>query len=769
MNTVKKAVFQLFLYAVVMALSVASLLAQIPNNSWRDHLAYNSAHQIAITPEKVFCAMNSGGMLSYHKSSNEITKVSKVTGLSDINISALAYSDDMEVLVIAYESGNIDLLTGDGVFNLPDIKNKRIRGSKTINTITVHETSAFLSCNFGIVHIDLERQEVKDTYLFGPNGSSIKVNDVAIMNNFIYSATEMGLYKADLNAPNLVDFNYWIRLTNLPESDGVFTIVEFFNNQVFTVYKSLSGDQCLRINNDDSWNNWNPVNDTLINSLRNFNNRLSVVTTDLINFYNTSLTNVKQLSIIYGRDAAWDLDDNVYAAADFKGFLKYTNGQGESNITVTGPRFNTTSYIHPKGDHVWIGSGSRENPYTNGAAYNFNNERWTTLSVGYTTGLDSIWNFYRFAYHPTNENNVFGSCIFFALTEIDDYQVVKIHDMSNTPVFQQNIEPGVGIRFMDIEFDKNGNLWALQDITVQPVFVLKNDGEWEHLNFKSSLMNSVTGWRAITVTENNQIWFLSRRNGITVIQQQADGSFLERTFSIRNQNNELLSEAFSMAEDKEGDIWIGTNKGPIVYKTGSQIFEQEEVIGNQILLPRNDGSGLGDFLLDYESVTDIFVDGGNRKWLATASSGAFLVSPDGKNTLRSFNEENSPLLSNNIISVGVHEKTGEVLFSTSEGLVGFMGSATLGLDDFKDVYVFPNPVRPGYEGNIIISGLIEDASVKITDISGNLVHETTSLGGQAVWNGKDFNGRRVHTGVYLVFMTNSDGSKTHITKLVFIH
>jgi flagellar basal body rod protein FlgG len=149
-------------------------------------------------------------------------------------------------------------------------------------------------------------------------------------------------------------------------------------------------------------------------------------------------------------------------------------------------------------------------------------------------------------------------------------------------------------------------------------------------------------------------------------------------------------------------------------------------------------------------------------------SGVFLLSEDGKKTIENFRIENSPLISNNVSGIGIKEN-GEVFFATSMGLISFKGIATTGRDVYSNVYVYPNPVRPDYTGNITITGLIENSNVKITDISGNLVYETTSLGGQAVWNGHNFNGNKVATGVYLIFLSTEDGGKSHITKLLFMH
>ncbi len=744
--------------------------AQIPNGTWRDHLCYSRAHTIAITPNKVFCAMNTGGMLCYDKESGEKTKYSKVTGLKDVNISALSYSEEENMLIVGYENGNVDFITNDDIINLPDIKRKSLQTSKTINDITCYENYAFLSCQFGLVQIDLENQEIKDTYMFGESGSMIIVYDAAIFNNYIYAATENGIYKASLDAENLVDYNYWSHLENLPSDTTDYEIIEKYNNELFAVYNSDRGEKIIIIDSSDSYSSWEPISDTAIYQISAYNDLLSIVSTNNTYFFNSSLNISKTLTLTNGRDAKQDSDGTIYAAASFLGFYRFPSGDTEGTVLhVNGPRFNTTSSISTSGDQVWVGSGSDNNPWVNGAAYNFSDENWTSMSSGYTVGLDTVGNFYKFVYDPNDNSLVYATSMRYGLYGFRDYEIVESYTRNNTDILKNNITSYVDVRFQGIDFDSDGNLWAIQDITIQPVFLMNSDKEWEHLDLNSSLLNTNTEWNDLLVTSSGQIWLLARKGSIVVLQPQSDGSIDEVQFSIVSSGGESFSRSYCLAEDKNGWIWVGTNSGPVIYSNADYIFDSESITCSLITISRNDGTGLGDNLLAYETVNDIYVDGGNRKWLATENSGLFLVSDDGQETLHSFNEDNSPLYSNDVISVAVNEETGEVFISTGNGLLGYMGQATEATDDFSNVYVYPNPVYPEYEGDITISGTIEEAYVRITDISGNIVYETTSLGGQAVWNGYNYEGQRVKTGVYLVFMTNEDGSKTETTKLVFIH
>jgi hypothetical protein len=236
---------------------------------------------------------------------------------------------------------------------------------------------------------------------------------------------------------------------------------------------------------------------------------------------------------------------------------------------------------------------------------------------------------------------------------------------------------------------------------------------------------------------------------------------------VKDTENKVISSIYSIAEDLDGNIWVGTDQGPAIYYNPGQVFS-EDPRAYRIKVPRDDGTGLADYMLGTEIISSIAVDGANRKWLGTFSSGAYMLSADGSKKLANYTEENSPLYSNTIASIALDDKTGDVWFGTAKGVISVRGDATVGGEEFKNVYTFPNPVRSGFIGNVTITGLMRDSNIKITDVSGNLVFETVSDGGQASWNLKTYNGDRVSTGVYLVFCSSSDGTATYITKMLVI-
>jgi hypothetical protein len=368
---------------------------------------------------------------------------------------------------------------------------------------------------------------------------------------------------------------------------------------------------------------------------------------------------------------------------------------------------------------------------------------------------------------PDNNNHCFISTWGGGLLEYENNILVHQYNDSNSPL--QTIIPGKPyVRICGLAMDKLRNLWITQTEVSGSIKVLKPDGNW--------IVNPVTidapTIGDIIIAKNGFKWIvLPRGYGLFILDDKNTPEVFSddryKKILVKNDENKVVSLVYSIAEDIDGNIWVGTDQGPLIYYNPEKVFDTD-INASRIKVPRNDGSGLASYLLENEMITSIAVDGANRKWLGTNNSGAHLVSPDGTVQLRNYNEQNSPILSNSILSLAVDNKTGDVWFGTSAGIQSVRGDATTGGESFAKVYTFPNPVREDFTGNVTISGLMKDTQIRITDISGNLVYETVSDGGQATWDLKTYNGKRVSTGVYLVFCASSDGSQSTVTKMLVI-
>ncbi len=743
--------------------------AQIPNGTWRDHLPYKQGERLAEYGDRVFCATGGGGLFSFSTRDNSIEKYSKISGLSDADITAIGYSGDTRTFMIGYRNGNLDAVVGDSIFNIPDIKRKMISGEKSINQFFFNGQYAYLACGFGIVVCDLSRQEIKDTYIFGPGGTQIWVNDITSDGQNLYASTVQGIYKASLDNPNLVDFNAWQRLENLPDPGAAYRFLAWFGNHLFTVYHNpVSGyDEIIQISESD-WTVWSQSYNDTFEYLGEQHGYLVFCSLLRTKVYSSQEQLVRDDRTYYARHALFDSKQGLWYADPENGIIKLDQAGNGTVIFPDGPAYRDAGDIEILGGNLWAGGGTAATQWSGYGAYSFSQEKWSSYNRNTIPELKDFLNISEITIDPLDLGHVIGGSYGYGIAEFNDGGLTDIID--ETDGVLQPV-PGYGsgyVRVTGVDFDAGGQLWISTSNSEQAVYRRKPGSILEPVELEYSGFGISTNVGDIMACTSGQIWLLIE-NGILVFQENSGNSWQERFFAVRNQVPNLLDRVYSAAEDKEGNIWIGTNKGPVVYFNTSAIFTDDVVAGYQPEIPRNDGTSFVDLLLSTEKINAIAVDGANQKWLATEKAGVFLVSPDGKKEIYHFTEENSPLFSNNVQTIAVNDKTGEVFFGTERGMISFRGRATEGGDDFGNVYVFPNPVRETYAGDITVTGLAANVNVKITDISGNIVFETTALGGQAVWDGRNFRGDRAQTGVYLVFCTNEDGSSTLVTKLLLIH
>eukprot|EP01034_Spumella_vulgaris_P000294 gene294-390_t len=304
--------------------------------------------------------------------------------------------------------------------------------------------------------------------------------------------------------------------------------------------------------------------------------------------------------------------------------------------------------------------------------------------------------------------------------------------------------------------DANGALWVGMSYTQRPLAVRRPDGTWK--SFSVPGVGSSDGINVVKALDNGDIWISVRGKGIYAIRHDDEYNLLTAYKNINTNNGSgLLPSGYvqSIVEDQDGEVWVGTENGFIIFYSPEAVLGNTGFNGVQPVIKATDGNN--EKLLDGVSVRNIFVDGGNRKWMATYGAGAYLMSADGYKILQHFQRANSPLLSDNLLSVTVHPTEGNVYFGTEIGIVSYRGDATDATSEFsEEVYAFPNPVRPEFTGPITIKGLAQNSELKITDISGQLIYQTTANGGTATWSGNNFAGQRAKTGVYLVFASNED-------------
>jgi len=769
-------------YLLICALFFISLIrinAQPVVGEWTDYQSYASAKNVVDTGEKIYC-VTEGGLFSYDKTDNSIQKMSGISGLSDSGVERIAYNKENNTLLIAYQNANIDLLIGNQIFNLSDIKRKQIPANKTINNILFSGNLAYLSCGFGIVVINLERKEIKDTYIIGNDGDYLNVQDMATDGNYLYAATVNGIYKANATEPNLQNYNNWIRETSIPHSVSKFRNIEFFDGKIIANYSpdlwasdeiyQLNGGTWLRILPECSY-----VADITTN-----NDYIVLSGQEEVSVFNKSFERVKYVqkyplpgfenTIIYSSSAVLDSQNILWVAYKNQGLLKI--GTQAEKITPEGPSNNQVFSLSMNGQDLWISSGGRKNDWNNldsDPVVQLNREG--SWSVFNREGFPELKNFNDMvcvAADPNNPDHFFAGSWGGGVIEFDAGKFIKRYNNFNSSLQTQlPSDPNAAyVRIGGMAYDSKGTLWVTNTGVAKVISAFKPDGTTQAFEI-TRIANKFIG--KVVVTKDDDKWIVvPRGNGLYVLNSENNVSKEQKVVAkFSDVYLTDMNDVYAMVEDLKGEIWVGTSMGVAVFSNPEKIWAEATMYASRPGLDMNDT--FFHPLLEKEIVTAIAVDGANRKWFGTKASGVFLISENGETELEHFNAENSPLPDNEITDIAINQKTGEVFIGTPSGLISYMGEATAGNDVFTDVYVYPNPVRETYEGSIVIKGLVEDTNVKITDISGNLVYKTNSLGGQAIWDGKNLNGNRCKTGVYLIFMTDPLGEKTKITKLLFIH
>lgn len=771
--------FKLLVFGAL-ALATSLRAQEVAIGVWQHHLPNRRIVSIAETPDKIFAA-TPYGIVEYDLKEESVRKIDKVQGLSDFGINVIRYHSGLGLLIIGYQNGTVDILKNHKVYSVPDIRQANILGSKAINDIFLDGNQAYLSCDFGVVILDLRQLVILDTWYIGPQGSMLNVLGLTKTATHWYAATEAGLLRAASNAPNLADFQYWNKESGLPSSAGKYTHVAAFQDKVIANFSGSISD-VVYVLEDGSWRLFDPLGDGYgqrKRSIRVSHGKLLISAASRIDVFDQDLSLMNSITqYLGGTPNLWDaiLDQNqVYRIGDdYHGLVSLLPDGSQQTTVLSGPLTANAFDVLVHGAYLWVApgalTGNWQNTWNGDGMFLRRQSDWTWFNRFALPQMEDVRDIHQVSPDLRNPDKVYAASWSDGLLEFDGVQgLVNIYNHTNSSLERRS---GVNdwVRVGGSAMDREGNLWVTNSEADRFLSVRKANGQWMGFNSNGLVANSQTVG-GIVVDNNQQKWIVLPRNGgIVVFKERSLDN--PNTFDIRKLTTQTGSGALPsnnvthLAKDNDGYIWVGSDNGVVVFYTPQQALTAANYEAQPIIVVQD---GFGARLFDKQRVNCITIDGANKKWFGTASSGAFLMSPDARETLLHFNTQNSPLPSNNILSIHIAPQTGEVFFATDRGLVSWRGFATQGTATHTEVLAFPNPVRPGYQGYIAVKGLVTNARVKITDINGNLVHDSFAEGGQLVWNGQDLHGRRPASGVYLVFSTNADGTETLVTKILFLN
>ena len=771
--------FPLFKLLILLLLP-SVLFSQIAIGEWRDHLPYSNTIGVADAGNLVYCA-TPYSLFYLDKAENSIHRLTKVNGLSDIGISKISYNETYETLLIAYTNANIDLIKGNTIVNISDIKRKPILGNKTINNIMFIDNLAYLACGFGIVVLDIVNEEFPEPiYYIGPDGSQINVLDVTFGMDSLFAATEAGIYKANINSPNLADYTSW-NVDQRLYPNAFFNEIEFFNgNLAINNYNEGYGRDTTFLYDfaAKQWGYFPGANYFTKNSIKVAYDQLLLTSGGTVDIFNTSFEKIYNIyypneRFLDAQDATID-SDGVKWIADFGwGLIKTQNGNSADFIQPNGPFSASVFDMSLQSGLLWVAAGGRSSTwgklYSKDGLYSFENETWHSYNKtnGYSA-FDSISDIVCVAIDPFSPNRVYAGTWQSGVIEFVDGQITNIFDDSNSSLEKWPAANYIAIS--GLAFDSNNNLWVANSGAGSLISVKEPNGNWTSFQLGSGANGTDIG--KMMVDSYGQKWVMMRTDhsllvfsdNNTISDPTDDGT---RILSNIAGNGDLPgNKVFSFVQDLDGELWLGTDEGIGIIYSPENVFTGGNFDAQRPLV---EVGGYVQYLLESETVTAIAADGANKKWIGTERAGVFYLSADGIEEIHHFTAENSPLYSNSINNIEINGKTGEVFFGTDRGVISYKSTATPGGPTNSGVVAYPNPVREGYAGTIAIKGLVNNADVKITDVSGTLIFATRAEGGQAVWDGKGFNGSKAHTGVYMVFATDDKGEETIVTKILIIN
>lgn len=762
---------------ILTLLLVLTCLSSVSQNvgTWADHLPYSKAFMLAESPEEIFVSTEQG-VYAFNKTYEDLRRISKTNVLNDVGVSAIYYDNASSTLIVGYINGNIDLVRDGEAENLPFIKlSQSINGDKQINKIIKDGSNVYLATSFGIVVLDLSKDEIKENYFLGPGNTNLQINDLCFTTDSIYAATEAGLFSADKNSSFLADLNQWTKMSY--EDGNNITNCSTLNDSVYMV--SVVGGNPLLHKYNGIWDTVNIGVHTEINALNTKNSKLYINHEDSLIIYDGNGIQEDVFMLYQGEfNANLPTGNKVYIASERYGLVSYeTTTAIWKRYQPSGPVSNRSYKINIVDNAVWIAGGRAANGfyanvYDQPEVSSFIEGDWQKYSLIETSFFrdSSVFDIVDVAVDPEDPTHCFAATMSNSgLLELKNGVVINNfgpHNSSLEPNLLIN-DPNKG-DVTALKYDEEGVLWVANKFSDKHLHAYY-EGQW----YAYDLGNFGNDLRCfeIDIDSYGNKYLMSPLHGVIIFNHNEtldDPSDDDVTILKTGvgQGDLPTLDVRSIAVDLEDRVWIGTEQGPAVFYNAADPYTSSDNDVQQILV---DGGENIEVLLKNNEITAIAIDGANRKWIGTATGGLFLLSADGQEEVLHFTETNSPLFSNAIVCLEINHETGEVWIGSSGGVQTYYSDATQGLVDFSDdIGIYPNPVRPEYSGPIVIQGLMRDSDVKITDITGNLVYSTVSVGGQATWDGISIEGNRVSTGIYLVFVTNEDGSRDEVGKIAFV-
>jgi ligand-binding sensor domain-containing protein len=715
----------------------------IPLGSWRTHLSYRQAQHLAVAGHRIFCA-TPNSLFYLDREDNSVNPLTRSHGLSQMDFSTIAWNPHSSQLLIGYQNGNLDILQEQSVTNFDIIKNSTIAASKTIRHISFLNSTAYLSTPFGVVVLDLGNYQARETYQnLGPQGQVLSVSGSAVYQDSLFLATQQGIIAGALTkGDNLMDFNNWHRFgaeDNLP-------LEAFHHTSASESGLFAATDQEIYFYQNGSWLKIHEVS-SQIRSLTAEGKQLLFTTSDAGLYSWQNQSGIQKITLPENASphvAATSTEGDLWIADNANGLLSYRQGNFEY-IIPNGPLANQFQKLYSVQNKLLALPKETEgfSIFEQGQWKNITGKDFPELkNIRFN---DVVFNLLNEKYYFATQEN--------GLMEWDGDQNFHFYRSQDAGVTLEHD----GLSYLSL--DANGNLWMIYAQGQKSLHQLTSQGEWKSYSLG---LSSSTEINNLLADAYGNVWMtLSDISQPGLLAFNPESRAIKEFSSTNTSGDGLPSKhIYKLTLDYEGMLWLTTDDGVAYLPYPSSVFEENSTsvitpIYNQYPLLRD------------QEVYSIQVDGGNRKWMGTGQD-LWLFNDLGEESIAHFTVENSILPSEKVLELAITETNGELFIATDNGMVSYRSGATRGQDLHQQVKIFPNPVPPAFDGQVGISGLANDAIVKITDAAGNLIRELQAQGSTTNWDVKNEFGQKVQSGIYLVFSATEDGEDTYVGKIAVV-
>lgn len=745
--------------------------------SWKVYPSFSTVNSISVSGNSVYTATLGG--LFYVEEGEIGEQITTMEGLYQSNPEHVIFDEAHQQILAGYIDGTIDVIDIESgqIDRIEDIQRVTRFNSKSINGFEIYEGRLYIATSFGIIVYDLENLLVEDNFLkLGAFNIGTQVNEIDIVSDSIYAATTQGIAVGNLNE-NLVQSDYW---QNYTEADGLpvnlVDNVKVFNGTIYalveeSIYTQENGTWNLNTDFPESGNRVLERNTNSQTLATATNTRITILDEQ----GNTETRNLPLESSI---SVLMLLNEAIYFGTSNEGlgFLEGLNAAPEYYLP-SGPYLNFFNEILAS-DTALIATSTQEFPSINPlntfrGYYIFSGDEWNNFNVNTNETIDQSRFVMAYSLGENNSSYFFGSWGSGLVKHDKATNEITHYDRSNSSLLGIDENQNY-IVISDLDRDAQNNMWAISYGADFPMYVQMNGTE-EWIPFRG--LSGDDNYYKLFVDAFDQKWIALRDRtntglGLLIIktgnpQDPNDDESVKLTSSSTNGN--LPDEKVNaIIEDKNGEIWIGTGRGIARFIFPELVVEGGPNERQAQWLINEDTTAVSRFLLRDVNVTAMAVNDANQKWIGSVNQGLWLLNEEGSRIEKRFTAENSNLISDNILSITINNETGQVFVATDLGLVSFQDIPKAPVREMGKLKVFPNPFQYSKHDQILVEGLSEATRIKIIGVDGMVVNELEARGGRISWDGYDFYGNELGTGVYFVVAYESSGRETGIGKIVIV-